>query len=313
MKKRNIGRGATVLLGAALVACLVTPLASAANLSSSSFSVRAQNSSDSSLSAIKPLFKATSTPTTPPTTAPPATDVPSPVTDFTWSTTATAATVVSYKGNATKVVIPSTYNSLPVTALSSKILGTLPVQSVVIPDSITSIANNAFMFAYSLKSVSLPNGLTTIGTFAFYGDPIESLTIPSTVTAIGANAFLNNMITSLVIPDSVTSMGNYAFNNGQISSLKLSANLKVIPQGAFASSPLKTVTIPSAVTAIGDSAFDGTALTSVYMEGNAPAITAAGSSVGTFGSTPTTGKKIYYKAGATGYSNPWGGYATATY
>jgi len=314
MKKKDVRTRGALLLGAALVACLAAPLtSSAASLSNSSFLVRAQNGSDSSFSAVRPFFKATSAPTAPPTTdpsAPPATAAPSPASDFTWSTTATAATVVSYNGTATSVVIPSTYNSLPVKSLSSKILGTLPVQSVVIPDSVTSIAASAFMSASSLKSVSLPSNLTSIGTNAFYGASLESLSIPSTVTSIGSNAFFANNITSLTIPDSVTSMGVYAFQRNQISTLKLSANLKVIPRGAFLTNPLLTVTIPSGVTSIEIDAFNGSSLTTVYLEGNAPTVVSAGSS-GSFGAA--TGKTIYRKSAATGYSNPWNGYTMATY
>ena len=56
--------------------------------------------------------------------------------------------------------------------------------NIVIPDTFTSIADNAFTFA-----------------------GIQSVVIPDSVTSIGNNAFQLNQLTSVVIPISVTSIG----------------------------------------------------------------------------------------------------------
>jgi len=87
---KKLGRNTGLFLtGAALTALLATPLAgSAANLSSSSFSVRAQNSQQTTVAAIKPGFKKTvaptptpePTPTVAPTPTPTATPTPPPST-----------------------------------------------------------------------------------------------------------------------------------------------------------------------------------------------------------------------------------------
>ena len=64
----------------------------------------------------------------------------------------------------------------------------------------------------SITSVVFPNGLTSIGNYAFYNTAVGSVDIPSTVTSIGNSSFEGCCsITSLTIPDSVVSLGTSAF------------------------------------------------------------------------------------------------------
>ena len=72
----------------------------------------------------------------------------------------------------------------------------------------------------SLESVTMGNGLTSIGYGAFYGcSSLTSITIPDSVTYIGSYAFYNcSSLTSITIPDSVTSITEWAFRD--CSSLK---------------------------------------------------------------------------------------------
>ena len=65
-----------------------------------------------------------------------------------------------------------------------------------------------------LTSVTIAEGVTFIGTRAFYYcTGLTSITIPSSVTAIGTEAFYYcTGLTSITIPASVTAIGNYAFS-----------------------------------------------------------------------------------------------------
>lgn len=77
-----------------------------------------------------------------------------------------------------------------------------------------AIGSNAFSQCYDLTSVTIPQGVTSIGQQAFYycSGLIGNLTIPEGVTSIGQYAFDQcYRLTSVIIPRSVESIGVCAF------------------------------------------------------------------------------------------------------
>lgn len=107
------------------------------------------------------------------------------------------------------------------------------------------IGNGAFLYCKKLKSIIIPDGVTSIGVRAFAGcSALEGVIIPDGVISIGDFAFLRCVaLEGVIIPNGVTSIGKYAFAG---------------------CSALKSVLIPDSVTSIGSVAFHGcSALTSV--------------------------------------------------
>lgn len=145
---------------------------------------------------------------------------------------------VSYLGEVVNgdLVIPSTYNDLPV----------------------TNINDYAFYNQTAITNVTIQTGIIQIGEGSFSGcTNLETISIPNSVLTIGAYAFTAcKSLVSIAIPDSVTTMGDYAFNNClSLSSITLSNNLTNISEQAFCGCAFDSIFIPVSVIFIGRYAF----------------------------------------------------------
>ena len=87
-------------------------------------------------------------------------------------------------------------------------------KNTIIPNSVTSIGNSAFMYCDGLTDITIPNSVTSIGNTAFYScSGLTSVTIPNSVKSIGNSAFCDcKSLTSVTISNSVTSIDEYAFS-----------------------------------------------------------------------------------------------------
>ena len=182
--------------------------------------------------------------------------------------------------------------------------------TIIIPNFVTNIVNEAFNYNSSLTSIKveagntiydsrgncnaiietttntliqgckntiIPNSVTSIGERTFYNcSGLTSVTIPNSVTSIGEDAFYNcSGLTSVTIPNSVTSIGEDAFYNcSGLTSVTIPNSVTSIESGTFRDcSGLTSVTIPNSVTSIGHSAFNGcSGLTSVTIPNSVTSI-----------------------------------------
>ena len=133
--------------------------------------------------------------------------------------------------------------------------------------SVTSIGNSAFFYFSGLTSITIPEGVTSIGDGAFEYSGLTSITIPESVTSIGNDAFgWCSGLTSVTIPDGVTSIGSGTFSGcSSLTSITIPERATSIGDNAFQNcSGLTSITIPESVTLIGDWAFsDCSGLTSI--------------------------------------------------
>lgn len=148
-------------------------------------------------------------------------------------------------------------------------------ESVVIPATVTNPADNktynvtriedhSFVTSRGITSVTIPEGITSIGENAFSGCQITDLVIPSTVTSIEKQAFYNcSSLTSVTIKSG--SIGDQAFLDcSNLTSISLQEGVTSIGSEAFSGCGLNgDLVIPSSVTNIGEKAFYNLKLTSV--------------------------------------------------
>ena len=125
------------------------------------------------------------------------------------------------------------------------------LRSLVIPDSVTSIGNRAFCGCRSLTDIVIPDSVNSIGYCAFWNcRSLTDIVIPDGVTSIVDEVFSDcESLSSLVLPESVTSIGESAFSGCEsLSSLVIPDGVTSIWDMAFCGcSSLKYISIPKSV------------------------------------------------------------------
>lgn len=102
------------------------------------------------------------------------------------------------------------------------------LMEVKLPEGLTYLGNYAFFGAAKLKSITLPSTLTTIGLGAFDGCAgLTDITIPSNVKTIKEGAFGGTGLTSVTIPDKVETLGQSVFGScTQLTSINIPKSVK---------------------------------------------------------------------------------------
>ncbi|MBR6250913.1 MAG: leucine-rich repeat domain-containing protein [Bacteroidales bacterium] len=191
-------------------------------------------------------------------------------------TSETTVTVTGYTDDLpTEVTIPAEIDGYTVTAIGeSAFRDNNDIVSVSIPACVTSIGYVAFCDCASLKSVTFAEGnkIEFIDKYAFARCyELASITIPDGVTSIGDNAFIQcGKLTSTTIPANVTSIGEDAFYGcTTLSSVEFAegSKLESIGEGAFCEcKALTSFSFPDGVESIPANMFWGDEkLASVYI------------------------------------------------
>jgi hypothetical protein len=192
---------------------------------------------------------------------------------FTYITNQGSIVITGVTLATNEIVIPSSVNALPVTqiaSLTNRNDFTSFVKRVVIPDSVTNIADRVF-YDWRITNVVLGAGLTSIGKDAFTScDSLKSFTVdPANAAYTAVSGVLYDKPQStlvifpgglggrFIIPDGVTQIARSAFcSNNILTGVVMPATLTTIGPSAFSSCfGLTFVTNGPGVLDIGDSAF----------------------------------------------------------
>lgn len=155
-----------------------------------------------------------------------------------------SGTITEYKGDLpnapTTVIIPSSIGGVEVTAIGDeafyKYASASKVTSVVIPDSVTSIGEKAFLANNLLQSVTMPKNLKYIGEKCFQDcSSLRKITLTGTVGSIPNSAFKNcTSLESIDLCGTETIIGKSAFENCRIlKAVNHRSNIKTIDSKAF--------------------------------------------------------------------------------
>ncbi len=157
------------------------------------------------------------------------------------------------------IVIPDTVTSIGSYSFSE----CSALKNVTIPDSVTSIDYGAFNECTSLETIIIPDSVTEVGTHAFYGcKNLSSVTLSKGLVNLQRRAFGEcTKLTSITIPKSLEKCdgsvsGNGPFYESGLSEVKFENGIKAIPDYLFAgATALETIVIPNTVTSVGNYSF----------------------------------------------------------
>lgn len=196
------------------------------------------------------------------------------------------AILTGYTGTDESITIPETVEGKTVKAIGPGAFTRVMIgeedhartrlKTVVLPETIESIGNEAFYRASGLQQINLPDGVKFIGDHAFAGCDLQELKIPGNVESIGDYAFYfaggDEAFEKLSLPKTLKRVGEGAFTGMRFESIEAdAANETVSVKDYFLLSkdgsvlidwcgPMQEeIVVPEGVKRIGPSAFEGNA------------------------------------------------------
>ena len=115
----------------------------------------------------------------------------------------------------TDIEIPSMVNGVAVRAIGSRVFEKTAITSVSIPDTITNVADRAFLDCASLAGISIPGSVKSIGDTAFCRcHKLRSVVLEEGLEKIGNTAFYNCLgLTYVKLPSTVLDIGYAPFGH----------------------------------------------------------------------------------------------------
>ncbi len=152
----------------------------------------------------------------------------------------TGCQVVKYEGTLTDLVIPATWNGLPVLSISNQAFterNAAYINSITIPASVIEIEEGAFMYCSALKNIYVEQGSPIFSSengvlykdertniVAYPANKVSRLyEMESGVFAISAYAFYNAVVGQIVVATDISEIGDHAFDSVHIDTIDFSS------------------------------------------------------------------------------------------
>ena len=101
-------------------------------------------------------------------------------------------------------------------------------------------------------------GVTALGSYAFYGVLFDSIKLPSTLQTVGVGAFRGSRGTEITLPEGLTAISKEAFKDSHVMKLSLPNSVTAIGDRAFSGCMrLDVLQLPAGVKSIGEAVVDG--------------------------------------------------------
>ncbi|OAV71486.1 hypothetical protein Barb4_00641 [Bacteroidales bacterium Barb4] len=144
------------------------------------------------------------------------------------------------------------------------------LESIKLSNSLKDLPDEFFRTCISLRSIEIPGFVKNIGNRCFENVPLESITLHEGLISIGDAAFRNGQIKILDIPNSVETMGTDCFAAcTKLELVRLPNKLKALPDRAFNNCTLlKSIDLPASVKSIGNNCFQSCSLTELEIPGS---------------------------------------------
>ena len=196
-------------------------------------------------------------------------------------------------------------------------IGCTGLETITLPNTITSMGGSVFQGCTSLESINWPTGMTTIPSSTFYGcTSLANFEIPTNITSIGSSAFRGcTSLSNVTIPTNITSIGNHAFYGCEaLTQVHIPASVTSIGSdcwtncssltevtfdpacpithiyaNTFSGTKITEITLPNTVTSIAQGAFSASTLTTVNLGASFNNFDA-----GNAGQPPLSGRNIKY-------------------
>jgi len=156
------------------------------------------------------------------------------------------ARISAYTGTSSTVIIPSDLDDHPVVEIALCAFdGNTTMKSVIIPESVERIGDNAFRDCTKLASV-IVQGNPAFDAYAFSGCSGLTSVDLGTITDIPEGMFYNcAALAEIAFADTIVSIGENAFFGCGLTSVELPENLTFLDRYAFSECPLISVTLPA--------------------------------------------------------------------